>query len=75
VTAGPARAAYDGIVIIHHGRGVSALELLLLGLVLTPLAIRSWILLGVLWTVVALALVWRHRTRGGRDGDPPPWAV
>jgi hypothetical protein len=62
-------------VIIHHGRGLSVLELLLLGLILTPFAIRSWILLGVLWTVVALALVWRHRMRGGRDDDPPPWAV
>jgi hypothetical protein len=62
-------------VIIHHGRRLSILELVLLGLVLTPFAIRSWILLGALWTVIALALVWRHRRRGTPDDDPPPWGV
>jgi hypothetical protein len=76
----PVGEAYAGSVIIHRGPGVRAGWLVCIGLFTIAIALRAhrleqWVIIGGVWLVIAVALVWRYR-RGRRQTDkPPPWAV
>jgi hypothetical protein len=70
---------YAGSVIIHRSPSGRTQRLVFVGLLTVLFGLRAdgleqWVLVGLVWFVIAAAIVWSYR-RGRRSDKPPPWAV